>query len=120
MKISDLTPELLNHIEESSIWRPASVEQEPYTKLTQWRVYNVTYNGKIKTHFSGYAGYEGRVCSAIQSYDKNTRRGITESGRVYELVGDPGFNKDAVYVFGNWCARFPEDTEFEDITDTWA
>lgn len=112
------------HIEEtmkravaSSVWRPTNVAIEPDTKLTQWQAHRVTTpDGISTTHFMGYTGFEGRVCSAVQAYDPKTRKGITKSGRVYELLGPPGFNRDALYVFSIWCDRFPETTKFEDVT----
>lgn len=83
----------------TSIWSVASVQEEPETVLTQWRVMQVDGDS---IHFVGNAGYEGRVCSAVQSYDPSTRRGVTLSGRVYELHGDSGYNSDAMYVWARW------------------
>ncbi len=117
--------EIMKHAIATSVWRPADVTIEPDTKLTQWQVHKVsTTDDNLSTvHFMGYTGGrygEGRVCSAILEYDAKTKKGVTKSGRVYELVGDPGFNKDAMYVFNIWCARFPIPTIFEDITDQYA
>ncbi len=91
----------------ASIWRPSSVQVEPQTTLTGWRVYEVDGGNDypITIHFVGWAGYEGRVCSPIQEYDPTTKRGITRSGRVYELKGSSGHNRDAAYVWGVWCDR---------------
>jgi hypothetical protein len=101
-------------IEANSIWRPASIQQEPHTKLTQWRVMRVE-NKDI--HFVGWAGYEGRVCSAVQSYDPSTKRGITRSGRIYELRDSSGYNGDAMYVWGRWMDMNDlADSSVEDIT----
>lgn len=97
--IDQLTPEMLDVIEASSIWKPASVDQEPECRLYDWRVMKV---GGSYIHFVGYNGYEGRVCSAVQTYDPTTKRGITRSGRVYELVGQSGHNRDAQYVWARW------------------
>ncbi len=120
MNIKDLTPEVLDAIEACSIWAVAPVAKEPVTNLTQWRVYKVTTPDNVsETHFMGYAGYEGRVTSAIRDFDKASKRGRSKSGRLYTLLYESGFNRDAVYVFNSWCARFPEGTEFKDITDTW-
>ena len=105
--------------EAMSIWRPTSVEQEPQTRLTQWRVYEVTHDNLTTIHFIGHTGYEGRVSSAVQTYDPTTKRGVTKSGRVYELVSNPGHNKDAMYVFNVWCSRFPEVATFIDITSEY-
>jgi len=120
IKINDLSD--LSKLAEiaiaASIWRPASVTQEPETHLTQWRVLKVKgdIDGADTIHFVGYAGYEGRVCSPVQTYDPSTMRGVTRSGRVYELVGHPGFNGDAMYTWGMWLDRMG-NPEVEDMTD---
>lgn len=104
----------------SSVYRPASVTQEPHTTLTQWQAFKVsTDDGQVTNHFMGYTGYEGRVCSGILEYDNITRKGITKSGRIYELIGTSGFNKDAMYVFSIWCSRFPKTTVFENISEQY-
>ena len=102
-----------------SIWKPHSVQQEPHTRLTQWRVMEVTaeFNDYAPTvHLFGYAGYEGRVCSAVQSYDPKSRRAITQSGRIYELVGSSGYNKDALYTWDRWVDRLGLTAVVKDIT----
>lgn len=108
-----------------SIWRPASVTQEPETRLTQWRVMKVfaDFNCNKETiHFIGspekWHG-EGRVCSAVQEYDAKTKRGVTQSGRVYELVGDSGYNGDAMYVWSQWFANLGPTADFEDVTSEY-
>jgi len=106
---------LFDYLEQTSIWRVASVSDEPQTSLTQWRIFLV--DGK-DMHFVGYTGYEGRVCSAVQTFDPTTCKGVTESGRIYELVGPPGFNGDAMYVWNRWLNIYGNPT-VEDITDTY-
>lgn len=108
--------QLAKVVEVTSIWRPASVLDEPETTLIQWRVYAVTDDNLTTVHFVGYARYEGRVSSSVQTYDPTTKRGITKSGRVYELLGVSGYNRDAAYVFNAWCARFPKEASFVDVT----
>lgn len=91
-----------------SIWRPATVEQQPHVKLTRWRVFQVSANLEHKgdsIHFVGDAGYEGRVSSPIVEYDEKTQRGVSRSGRVYELDGPTGSSSDALYVWGVWLDR---------------
>lgn len=109
-------------IEASSIWSVAPVEAEPETKLSQWRIFKVLAKDGFPetTHFVGYTGWEGRVCSAVQTYDPNTKRGVTRSGRVYELVGDSGYNSDAMYVWSAWRNRngLSED-DVIDITEVY-
>lgn len=110
---------LFDYLEKTSVWRVASVTDEPETRLTQWRIFLV--DGK-DIHFAGYAGNgwsgEGRVCSAVQTFDPTTRKGVTKSGRIYELVGDSGFNGDAMYVWGRWLG-INGDPPAEDVTDTY-
>ena len=117
--------EYINIIEATSIWKPASVTQEPETKLTRWRVFLVKGNlgegeNKDTIHFVGYADYEGRVCSPVQTYDPTTKRGITRSGRVYELCGSSGMDRDAMYVWGRWCTGLgrPETIDITNSYDT--
>lgn len=105
-----------------SIWKPYSVQQEPNTKLTQWRVMEVSaehndYNPTI--HLVGYAGYEGRVCSAVQNYDPKSKRAVTKSGRVYELVGSSGYNRDALYVWDCWFDNLGLSATVKDVTETF-
>lgn len=97
------------------IWLTPLVELAPGIHLVRWRIFQ-RENGK--SHFVGYypAGYEGRVSSAIESFDPLTRRGVTESGRVYQLVGGPGFDTEAMYVWELWSkARGWENCA--DVTD---
>jgi hypothetical protein len=104
----------------ASIWRPNSVDQEPETRLTNWAVFSVELEGGESTiHFAGYTGYEGRVCSPVKTYDPVTKRGVTQSGRVYELVPDrPGLNGDADYVWHNWLRR-NGNPKFTDVTEVY-
>jgi hypothetical protein len=90
------------------IWKPNSVDIEPETVLTQWQVFEVENpdGSGWDTHFMGWAGYEGRVCSAVQTYDPVSRRGVTKSGRVYELKGNSGINGDALYVWNRWLKAY--------------
>jgi hypothetical protein len=93
--------------EKTSIWKPADILQEPETKLIDWQVYKVYLDqmSEYTIHFIGYTFGEygeGRVCSPVIEFDKNTMRGVTRSGRVYELVGKPGSNRDAQYVWHRW------------------
>lgn len=84
----------------NSVWETAPVEDEPEVRLARWQVYAV---GEGR-HFVGYnlSWQEGRVSTAIQTFDPATRRGTTASGRVYELVGPPGPDSDGEWVFSLW------------------
>ncbi|WP_243375498.1 hypothetical protein [Geotalea sp. SG265] len=111
--------ELLRQIVENSIWAPASVYDEPATKLTHWAVRRVSADFEAKgdsVHFVGYTGYEGRVCSPLQDYEPGKMVAISRSGRRYELVGPPGHHNDAEWVWGLYLKR-SGNPEWEDLTD---
>lgn len=97
---------------------PASVV--PEIILSQWRVMLVgpspTWDKKT-LHFVGFNvhTYDGRVGSQLVSYDHKTKTGITQSGRVYQLTGDSGYNGDAAYVWARWLELLKNPTH-EDVT----
>lgn len=98
-----------------TIWKPIPTTDEPSTELRDWRVVSVTSENETTIHFIGYC-YEGRVSSAIQTYDKKIHTGISASGRQYKLLGKTGYSSDAEYVFGRWISRFPPDAQVVDIS----
>ena len=120
MNIKDLTPGVIDAMDALSVWRPASVQDEPETRLLQWRVFRVKGNidGGDTIHFVGRANWEGRVTSPVLEYDPTTKRGRTRSGRVYELLGDSGHNGDATYVWNRWLGM-NGDPEVVDITSEY-
>ena len=69
-------------------------------------------------HLVGVVDGYGRVCSPIQEFDRETMTVTTQSGKLYELVGEPGLDMDAAYVFANWC-RMNGVTEVTDVTDQY-
>ena len=93
------------------IWATAPIKEEPSISLTQWKIKETT----IGNFFSGWntRSREGRVSTRIVTYDPETKRGITESGRVYELVGESGWNGDAEYVW----ARYKRIYNLVELTD---
>ena len=103
-----------------SIWKTTPVNQTPEIALENWRVFEVRslYWDETTRHFMGYnlTEREGRVSSAIETFDPVTRQGITKSGRVYQLIGDPGYNRDAEYTWSRWC----EINHIEDQRDVTA
>jgi hypothetical protein len=89
-----------------SIWATTSVNSVPEIELRSWSVFEVAsdeWENRTR-HFVGYnvTECEGRVSSAIVQWDAATRRGVTASGRVYQLVGETGFDWDAQYVWSRW------------------
>ena len=84
------------------IWKTKPVASQPRLRLSSWRIMR-TERGEI--HFIGYAvdNHEGRVSTAIESLDLAARTGVTRSGRLYELIGEPGRDPDADYVWAMWA-----------------
>lgn len=85
------------------VWNVAPVNEDPEIALTHWSVIEFPNGDR---HFVGYnaAGREGRVSSLIESFDPETMKGVTRSGRVYSLEGPTGTHGDARYVFTRWCS----------------
>ncbi len=99
MSVEDLLQFITGDIHAIS---PVSVQ--PRTEMWRWGLYQVKAHGVRSRHLVGLADGEGRVCSAIVQWDLKSLCATTESGRVYLLVGPPGWNPDADYVFGRWKA----------------
>jgi hypothetical protein len=87
-----------------SLFRPASVKDMPEVFLSRWHVTQASNNTETTLHFVGYNSKEGygMVSSPIVEFDSTKKCGKTRSGRVYKLVGQPGFNLEADYVWQNW------------------
>ena len=87
-------------------WPIASVLDCPEITLRQWQIFEVQFPQKLNRtrHFVGYSVQDraGQVSSAIQQFDPKTMRGVTESGRVYQLLGLPGWNADAEHTWRRW------------------
>lgn len=80
----------------------APVNVQPVTVMFRWRLFQVESNSGRSRHLVGRADHEGRVSSAIMNFDLKNLRATTQSGRVYELAGLPGYDDDALYVFNRW------------------
>lgn len=107
MKIVGITPHM---------WPVDSVESHPEATLTRWRIVQLSNGDR---HMYGYelSYQEGRVTSKIAMFNPYTLEAVTRSGRKYELIGPPGHNTDATYIWGVWCKR--NDVEnYIDISDT--
>jgi hypothetical protein len=85
-----------------SIYKPQPVSQQPHVTLIRWSVIEVDDKER---HFVGRCleSDDGRVSSAIESFDAKAMRGVTRSGRVYQLEGPDAFDLDAAYVWQWWC-----------------
>lgn len=102
-----------------TIWRVASVEDQPIMRLDCWRVYEVTTKRERSRHFVGRCAHEytGRVSSMVVGFDKGV--GVTKSGRVYRLLGEPGYSREAGYVWFRWKETCGATDEI-DVTNEYA
>ncbi|UFS72482.1 hypothetical protein LPW11_09875 [Geomonas sp. RF6] len=102
------------------IWLPPGVLEEPEVVLIRWRVLEVLDRERRERHFVGYSvgGNSGRVSSAIVSFDPCRSYAVTKSGRVYQLVGAPGYDIDGEWVWHQWT-RIKGFTEEKDVTDEY-
>jgi hypothetical protein len=98
-----------------TIWKTDPVDLEPEIILVRWRIMKTA---REELHFVGARTDDltGRVSSAIVELDLSRRVGVTRSGRVYALQGNPGFNVDADYVWSWWCGA-NQVTAWEDVTN---
>jgi ATP-dependent Lon protease len=90
------------------VFAVAPVHEEPEETISRWSVREAQFDAPHdqSRHLVGYVARKGkgRVTSAIQSFDRDTMRIQTRSGRVYQLAGPPGFDPDAEYVWAHWKA----------------
>lgn len=95
------------------MWKPGDHSK---VYLSSWNI-KVVEDGRM--FFCGYEldYLQGRVSTEIKSFDKETRTGVTRSGRIYELVGNSGYNGDAEYVWGGYKAVNNLPNVIKEITD---
>ena len=88
------------------LWLIAPVSDEPHTSMMNWRVFEVVLREQLRPslHLVGYAFKldEGRVSSAVQSLDLERMVAMTSSGRCYALLGEPGYDGRAEFVWREW------------------
>lgn len=88
------------------IWSTIPATIEPHLILEEWFVFE-TEPERGERHFLGMrkdAGYV-RISSPIKNFDRTTMRGVTSTGRCYQLVGPPGWTSDMSYLLLNWCEK---------------
>ena len=83
------------------VWRLSSVTEEPEVQLTNWDVKKDTEGC---CYFVGARADDGwiRVSTAIVEFDPERRRGRTQSGRVYELVGQEGLSAKGELLWSSY------------------
>lgn len=96
------------------IRRPDAVDVEPVVLLSRWTVFRLE-DGSV--HLCGSASFlEGRVSSAVKSFDYQDATAVTRSGRLYKLMGEPGTDEHAAYLWSKWTALYNVE-RWEDVTD---
>ncbi|AOJ94818.1 hypothetical protein WK22_17655 [Burkholderia multivorans] len=97
------------------VWKPKPVSELSTIPLFRWRVFELTDGSR---HFVGIDMFDrsGRVSSPITVFDAVAMRGITHTGRVYELVGKPGEALQAEYVWNRWCELYGV-ASYSDVTE---
>ncbi len=104
-----------------NVWKIPPVDVEPEKWLDSWRIAKVVKVAANPQHYGfHFVGRNirensGAVSSKIERFDPRTMSGVTSSGRVYRLVGPPGSNADAEYVFNYWLRA--NRAEAEDATE---
>lgn len=83
-----------------SLWKVSDAKQ---VELQNWCL---LLTERAEVHIAGYdaSAEEGRVSSALASFDVASQTAKTRRGRDYTLTGDPGLNADALYVLEGWLA----------------
>ncbi len=108
-------------LEYPNVWKTAPVAVDPEKWLDSWRIAKVVKVAANPEHYGfHFVGRNirennGAVSSKIEKFDPRTMSGVTHSGRVYRLVGPPGSNADAEYVFNYWLHG--NRAEAEDATE---
>lgn len=94
-----------------------SIDSRPSIQLFAWQVIEIDAGTR---HFVGYdlAASEGRASTPIAHFDMTTRTGTTASGRLYKLIGKPGRDADARYVWKAW-ARANRVKQERDVTSEY-
>jgi hypothetical protein len=93
-----------------STWLPPTAEEQPEVSLVDWGAFEVLVPelGAPSIHVAGVraAGGEGRVSSPVARVNGAGRCVVTSTGRVYRLIGAPGLQGDAAYVWRRWVASW--------------
>ncbi|KVM72546.1 hypothetical protein WJ61_00875 [Burkholderia ubonensis] len=97
------------------IWKPRPVSELSKIPLSRWRIFETEDGSR---HFVGIDMFDssGRVSSPITTFDPVNMQGTTQTGRIYELVGQRGSSLHVDYVWERWCELY-EVTSYTDVTE---
>jgi len=93
----------------------SSVAAERKVWLVSWRVLQTNCGTR---HFVGYSVEDcmGRVSTPISTFDLRLRIGVTTNGRAYKLLGPPGTDDEAMYVWRHYVRIW----QFKEVMDVSA
>lgn len=118
--VAGTQPELAVIAISGGVWIPAPVSERPEIILTDWHVFEVQLPGleERTRHFAGQnmTDREGRTSSAIVTFDAANGRGVTQSGRVYQLKGSSNLRGDGEYTWNRW-RNINSAIDIVDVTD---
>lgn len=100
------------------VWTTIPVAHQPTLTLERWSIFELPDGDR---HLVGWAveNREGRVSSEIEQFDVKKMCGVTSTGRVYRLKGNPGRNSDAEYTWNQW-RRYNDVEAFADVSgEVW-
>jgi hypothetical protein len=100
------------------VWRTQPVEEQGSLTLRSWKIVELPDGDR---HLVGYCveNLEGRVSSAVRTFDPQALRGVTGTGRVYTLRGRPGVNADAEYVWNRWLGLNAQSVWIDVTASVW-
>lgn len=89
---------VLSALAPNLVWRTSSVEDEPHIRIREW---DIRKDVEGNCYFVGVRSDDGwlRTSTPIVEFDVERRRGRTESGRVYELIGPPGLSERGEHLW---------------------
>ena len=94
---------VIQTVVDSAVHESAPVPREPNKQISHWGLYQFHFqDGTRSRHLVGWSGERGRVSTAVDVIHLESMTATTESGRIYGMVGPPGWNSDASYVMGVW------------------
>ncbi len=96
--------------------RNARGKRNQEVTLAQWSIRRFVGGAQF---FVGYCveRCNGRVSTRIVELDVRARTGLTQSGRLYRLVGWPGIDKDAEYVWLSVADTLGHGEAWTDVTE---
>lgn len=97
----------------ATVWETPPVSDQPSIALIRWSVKEAESGERYFVGFN-VENREGRVSTAIRSFDPVTACGTTVSGRIYRLIGPPGYDPDGEWVWALWA--YSRKQRWRDVT----